>query len=110
MIDAFEIRELIARQTAGGPKYLEFMRVPDLSMGLYKLQPGEPDLQKPHREDEVYVVVGGQAKIRVGDEDRDVQNGSIVYVAKGVPHRFHTVTSELRVLVFFAPAETSPST
>jgi mannose-6-phosphate isomerase-like protein (cupin superfamily) len=107
---AFEIRDLIAQQAAGDQKYLEFLKVADLSMGLYVLKTGEPDLQQPHREDEVYVVVGGQAKIRVGDEDRDVQNGSIVYVAKGVPHRFHSITNDLRVLVFFAPAETSPST
>jgi mannose-6-phosphate isomerase-like protein (cupin superfamily) len=108
-MEAFEIRDLIARQSEGDKKYLEFLQVADLSMGLYVLKAGEPDLQQPHREDEVYVVVGGQAKIRVGDEDRDVQNGSIVYVANGVPHRFHSITSDLRVLVFFAPAETSPS-
>jgi mannose-6-phosphate isomerase-like protein (cupin superfamily) len=107
---AYEVRELIAQHSAGGANYLEFLKVPDLSMGLYTLKAGEPDLQRPHREDEVYVVVGGQAKIRVGDEDRDVQNGSIIYVAKNVPHAFHSITADLRVLVFFAPAETAPST
>jgi hypothetical protein len=32
----------------------------------------------------------------------------VVYVAAGVPHRFHDITAELRILVFFAPAESSP--
>jgi quercetin dioxygenase-like cupin family protein len=41
----------------------------------------------------------------VGEEDRGVQAGSIVYVAKNVKHRFHSIEEELRLLVFFAPAE-----
>ena len=32
--------------------------------------------------------------------------GSIVYVAAETPHHFHSIETELRVLVFFAPAET----
>ena len=45
---------------------------------------------------------------RIGaDEDREVQAGSVVYVAKTVEHRFHSIEEELRVLVFFAPAEYS---
>jgi mannose-6-phosphate isomerase-like protein (cupin superfamily) len=52
-------------------------------------------------------VVSGQAKIRVAEEDRNVQAGSIVYVAKNMEHRFHSIEEELTVIVFFAPAEYS---
>ncbi len=37
--------------------------------------------------------------------DRAVQAGSILYVAKNVEHRFHSIEEELTILVFFAPAE-----
>jgi mannose-6-phosphate isomerase-like protein (cupin superfamily) len=73
---------------------------------LYVLQSGEPDRQAPHREDELYVVIGGKATIRVGTEDRPVTPGSAVFVPAGVEHHFHSITGELRVLVVFAPAET----
>lgn len=106
-MDAFELPHLLtARQTAH-TAYLEFLRVPALSMGLYVLPAGGIDPQQPHTEDEVYYVVRGSAQIRVGGEDRPVQAGSIVYVAANVEHRFHTITEELQVLVFFAPAEYS---
>jgi mannose-6-phosphate isomerase-like protein (cupin superfamily) len=108
-MQAFEIPKIIAQQAAGTARYFEFLKVPDLSMGLYVLKVGDEDLQKPHREDEIYIIIGGQAKLRVGDEDRDVQNGSIVYVAKNVPHTFHSITSDLRALAFFAPAESTKS-
>lgn len=61
--------------------------------------------RKVRTEDEVYYVVGGKAKIKVADEDRDVSAGSIVYVAKNVEHRFHSIEEKLALLVFFAPAE-----
>jgi quercetin dioxygenase-like cupin family protein len=83
-MQAFELNNLISQQKDGDKLYLEFLKVPDLSMGLYVLPAGGTDPQSPHTEDEVYYVVSGQAKIKVADEDRDVGAGSIVYVAKNV--------------------------
>lgn len=106
-MQAFELAELISQREAGNKIYLEFLKVPDLSMGLYVLPAGGTDPQSPHTEDEVYYVASGRAKIKVADEDRDVKAGSIVYVAKNVEHHFHSIEEELKVLVFFAPAEYS---
>ena len=106
-MDAHELDDVAARRAAAGTPYLEFIRVPDLSVGLYVLAPGQPDLQRPHTEDEVYYVVAGSGRITVGDESRDVHPGSIVFVATGVPHRFHDITAELTLFVVFGPAEDS---
>jgi mannose-6-phosphate isomerase-like protein (cupin superfamily) len=106
-MQAYEIAELAARQAKSGRLYLEFLQVPALSMGLYVLPAGGTDPQQPHTEDEVYYVESGRGQIRVDDEDRMVQPGSVVYVAAGVEHRFHSIEEELRILVFFAPAEYS---
>lgn len=106
-MQAFELPQLIHERGKTGKLYLEFLRVPDLSMGLYQLPKGGVDPQSPHTEDEVYYVVSGAAKIKVADEDRAVQAGSVVYVAKNVEHRFHSIEEDLTVLVCFAPAEYS---
>ncbi|HYO50722.1 MAG TPA: cupin domain-containing protein [Chloroflexia bacterium] len=106
-MQAYEIAELAAEQAKSGRLYLEFVQVPALSMGLYVLPAGGTDPQKPHTEDEVYYVESGRGQIRVDGEDRTVQSGSVVYVAAGVEHRFHSIEEELRILVFFAPAEYS---
>jgi mannose-6-phosphate isomerase-like protein (cupin superfamily) len=104
---AFELTQLISEREASNKLYLEFLKVSDLSMGLYILPAGGTDPQSPHTEDEVYYVVSGRAKILVAEENRDVQPGSIVYVEKNLAHRFHSIEEELTVLVFFAPAEYS---
>jgi mannose-6-phosphate isomerase-like protein (cupin superfamily) len=104
---AFELPQLVQEQKDSNKLYLEFLKVPDLSMGLYVLPAGGTDPQSPHTEDEVYYVAGGRAKIKVAGEDRDVQVGSVVYVAKNVEHKFHSIEEDLTILVFFAPAEYS---
>src|SRR5919197_5870105 len=99
-MQSFELSQLISQRESSNKLYLEFLKVPDLSMGLYVLPAGGTDPQSPHTEDEVYYVVSGKAKILVADENRDVQAGSIVYVAKNVAHHFHSIEEELRMLVF----------
>jgi mannose-6-phosphate isomerase-like protein (cupin superfamily) len=78
-----------------------------LSVGLYALPAGATDAQAPHSEDELYFVSGGQARVTVGDDEQAVGPGSIISVPARVPHRFHAITENLSLLVFFAPAEYS---
>lgn len=104
---AFTAAELDAAHAAGGLLYHEFLRVPALSMGLYVLPAGGTDPQQPHAQDEVYHVVSGRAVINVDGTDTPVGPGSTVYVAAHASHHFHSIEAELRVLVFFAPAETN---
>jgi mannose-6-phosphate isomerase-like protein (cupin superfamily) len=106
-MQAYELAQLIQQRADSNKLYLEFLKIPDLSLGIYALPAGGTDPQSPHTEDEVYYVVSGRAKILVAEESRDVQAGSIVYVAKNVAHRFHSIEEELTLLVFFAPAEYS---
>ena len=106
-MQAFELAQLISQRASSNKLYLEFLKIPDLSMGLYVLPAGGTDPQSPHTEDEVYYVVSGRAQILVAEENRPVQAGSLVYVEKNIAHRFHSIEEELTVLVFFAPAEYS---
>ena len=46
-------------------------------------------IRRAHQQDEIYYVIAGRAQIRVDGEDRAVQAGSIVFVAKHVEHGFH---------------------
>jgi mannose-6-phosphate isomerase-like protein (cupin superfamily) len=85
--------------------YNEFLRVPALSLGLYRHDIGASVPQQPHTEDEVYFVVSGRGMIAIAANDFPVTRGSVAFVPAGVAHHFHSVTEELQVLVLFAPAE-----
>jgi mannose-6-phosphate isomerase-like protein (cupin superfamily) len=104
-VDAFQLDVLVDELTASGRLYHEFIRTHDLSVGIYVLAAGATDPQGPHTEDEVYHVVSGRARLRVGDVDHEVRAGSVVFVGADVVHRFHDIEERLVVLVFFGPAE-----
>jgi mannose-6-phosphate isomerase-like protein (cupin superfamily) len=106
-MDAFTLTKLLAAREQSGELYHEFLHVPTMSAGLYQLAAGSSDPQEPHTEDELYYVVQGRAQIQVGKEDATVEAGSLVFVAANVEHRFHTISEDITVLVFFAPAEYS---
>lgn len=106
---AFRLDRLGSGRDFSGTSYLEFMRTASLSVGMYVLAAGSRDGQQPHTEEEVYHVVEGKASLQVGGEDLAVGASTIAFVGAGVEHRFHSIEEDLKVLVFFAPAEHSLS-
>jgi mannose-6-phosphate isomerase-like protein (cupin superfamily) len=104
--EMFQLDQLEQQRAQAGKLYLEFLRVPVMSAGVYTLAVGATDSQKPHKEDEMYYVVRGRAQMRVGSQDHIISPGSVIFVAARVEHRFYNISEELVVLVFFAPAET----
>ncbi len=106
-MEAFEIGELQEQRQQLDRLYLEFLRVPAMSAGLYSLRAGEKDNQQPHTEDEIYYVVSGKASFVGGDKEYPVQAGSVLFVEAHLEHRFFDIVEDLNVLVFFAPAEYS---
>lgn len=105
MSEIFGIEDLL-RQVGENRRYHEFLRVPAMSAGVYVLATGARDGQKPHREDEIYYVVRGRARMKLGEEERPVQSGDVIFVEKELEHRFVEIQEELVLLVVFAPAET----
>ena len=105
-MDAFEVKDVLARLDTSGHDYSEFFRAASgkLSMTIAFWPAGGEDPQEPHTEDEVYYLASGRGQIRVDGEDRAVQPGSIVYVAAGVEHKFHSIEEDLEVVVFWSPA------
>lgn len=106
-MDVFEISDLLTRRKEAGELYLEFFEAPTMSIGVYELAAGSVDPQQPHTEDEVYYVVGGRGQVRIDGEDSEISPGSVIFVATGVEHRFHSITEDLKLLVVFAPPRRS---
>ena len=105
MTHFFHLDDLTHQRAAVGKRYLEFLRVPAMSAGVYVLPAGGADPQKPHREDEMYYVVRGRARMQIGPEKAEVRAGSLIFVEAEAEHRFYDIEEELEVLVFFSPAE-----
>jgi mannose-6-phosphate isomerase-like protein (cupin superfamily) len=104
-MEPISLETLRERHREGGDSYLEFLRESSMSAGLYRIPAGEPDRQTPHAEDEVYVVTAGRASIEIGGDTYPVEEGDVVFVERGVEHRFVDIEADLETLVLFAPPE-----
>ena len=102
----FELAGLEKQWSAANP-YREFLRVPAMSAGIYVLPRHGADRLSPHQQDEIYYVVRGKAKVRMGSEESSIGPGTVLFVEAREEHRFVAIEEELVLLVVFAPAETS---
>ncbi len=101
LCDLDEVKE---RFTGDPVEYVEFMRLPSLSCGLYRLSKGSDDMQSPHDDDEVYYILEGQAMMEIAGERKSVGPGSVVFVGATESHSFFEIEEDMLLLVFFAAA------
>ena len=101
----YDLPTVSTERAQAAQRYREFLRVPTMSAGVYVLPAGGTDLQKPHQQDELYYVVRGRARMRVGSEEQIVRTGTVIFVPARVEHLFFDIADELDVLVAFAPPE-----
>ena len=99
---AFDLASEIGAQRSSKRPYREFLRVPALSCGIYSLAAGAKDLQAPHDEDEVYLVVSGRGRVRIDGKERIAERGTILYVSATSEHSFFEIEEDMTLLVFFA--------
>jgi mannose-6-phosphate isomerase-like protein (cupin superfamily) len=104
---AFDITDLVTQRQESGQAWLPFLNLSTMTVGVYALPEGGVDHQEPHERDELYYIVTGKAMLQVEGDDMAVEPGSLVYVKARVDHRFHSITEDLEVLVFFSTAEPS---
>lgn len=88
-----------ALPTPDGQRFVECFRHGTLAVELYA--PRSRDVQQPHTQDELYVVVRGHGEfVRNGEREAFVA-GDALFVAAGVPHRFEHFSEDLAVWVIF---------
>jgi mannose-6-phosphate isomerase-like protein (cupin superfamily) len=97
--------DALARKVEGKEaRFVEFLRTPTLSCGIYRLPAGARDMQAPHLEDEVYFVVSGRARLKVAGEEQEVSAGKILYVRATSEHTFFDIEEDLTLVAIFGSA------
>ena len=97
----FDLAVLTNKVAGNEARFYEFLRVPTLSCAIYRLPAGATDMQAPHLEDEIYVVLEGRARLRIDGKDHEIKQGSILYVRATARHSFFDIEEDLTVLAFF---------
>jgi mannose-6-phosphate isomerase-like protein (cupin superfamily) len=90
----------LEREGADPAVYL--LRHGSMRVGAYA--PQGVDDQTPHSQDELYIVVRGEARFRKEETVREVRAGDVMFVEAGAPHRFEAMSRGfLTWVVFWGP-------
>jgi quercetin dioxygenase-like cupin family protein len=80
-------------------------RSENLTLGLANLPPGGALHEHRHSQEEIYLVLEGSGRVKVGDEELAVEAGAAVFIPGDALHSCeNTGTSDLRVAYVF-PAD-----
>jgi len=70
-----------------------------MTVELYK--PVGLDLQEPHAQDELYIVIAGTGTFSKAGEVRPFGPGDLIFVEAGLKHRFETFSEDFETWVIF---------
>jgi mannose-6-phosphate isomerase-like protein (cupin superfamily) len=88
--------------TPEGQSFAVAFKHGSLRLGLFA--PRGTDLQQPHAQDEMYVVIRGEGQFINGDTRYQFGPGDVLFVPAGVEHRFEDFSDDLAVwVVFYGP-------
>jgi len=99
------IRDALALLGEKGENYAKLFSQPALDIALYK--PDRTDPQTPHLRDEIYVIATGSGTFVQEDDSRPFGPGDLLFVPKGVPHRFVDFSADFSTWVIFFGSVTS---
>lgn len=97
----FDLADLTKKVEGTEPRLFEFLREPGLSGAMYRLPAGARDMQAPHLGDEIYVVLEGRARLRVGAQEHEVRPGKLLFVRATAEHSFFDIEEDLTLLAVF---------
>jgi mannose-6-phosphate isomerase-like protein (cupin superfamily) len=84
----------------GAPEtFAQLFRHGTMSVEIY--QPREVDLQQPHLQDEIYVIISGSGIFQLGAEQFPFSAGDLLFVPAGVEHRFVQFSQDFSTWVIF---------
>lgn len=76
-----------------------------LTVGRFDVAKGEaPPFHLHTREDEVFLLLKGEALVWAGDERHELSEGGIVYLPRNIPHGYRITSERADLLLIATPA------
>lgn len=98
LVSGAEAREEFANDPANR-RYRDLLTHGSMRVGLYALRDTDP--QRPHSQDEIYIIASGSGEFQNGDERAPFAPGDILFVKAGVEHRFLDPSHDFQTWVVF---------
>ena len=78
---------------------------------LMSLKPGEEIGLEVHDGDQIIYIVDGEGFASVGDENAEIEKGSVLFIPAGVPHNVgNTDDDAMKLFTIYTPPQHKPGT
>jgi quercetin dioxygenase-like cupin family protein len=75
-----------------------------LMVGRFDVRRGEaPPYHRHTLEDEVFMLITGEALVWVDDEQHELKEGGIIFLPKGIPHAYRITSAKADLLMINTP-------
>ncbi len=91
--------EALAKLSLTESPFKTFFKHGTLTVEVYK--PGKVDLQQPHTQDEVYIIISGSGEFLNDGKLTTFRQGDFLFVPAGIEHRFENFTDDFATWVIF---------
>ena len=98
-MDKITLADAIETVRGSGDTYAKLCVRGGFDAGLYK--PTKSDPQSPHKRDEIYIVAGGTGTFFCDGERAPFEPGDLLFVPRGIEHRFEDFTDDFSTWVIF---------
>jgi mannose-6-phosphate isomerase-like protein (cupin superfamily) len=90
--------EALANEPSGKP-FIKLLERGGMYVEIYA--PEKVDLQTPHDQDEIYVIISGSGVFFNDGERSAFKPGDLLFVPAGIEHRFENFTGDFKTWVIF---------
>lgn len=95
------VTELAENLEEDGSGHREVLDAGPLTVEIGRYPAGRAAPKNPHNEEELYYILSGSGKFRVGDETHAVEEGDMVYVEPELEHDFFAIEEDITALIIF---------
>jgi quercetin dioxygenase-like cupin family protein len=75
-----------------------------LMVGRFDVSEGEaPPFHKHTREDEVFMLISGTARVWVDDQEHELKEGGIIFLPRDIPHAYRITSAKADLLMINTP-------
>ena len=76
---------------------------PNFAMRRFSMEPGGGMPRHTNQVEHEQYVLGGHARIGIGDDEFEVQQGDVVFIPGGAPHYYQNIGDEAFVFLCLVP-------
>ena len=85
--------------TASDKKFVQLLAHGSMKVEYYA--PAEIDLQTPHKQDELYIIISGTGQFIRANETISFKPHDVLFVPAGIEHRFINFSNDFATWVIF---------